>query len=94
MEHNENLVRIRIFILSSVTGLGNMSVNRRSVRKKILSLMSFFGGGSSSSSSSSAPQTSSTSTNAKNAVIDKIRTEMAVNTAQNLIEVDTFRFFN
>ena len=49
--------------------------------------MSFFGGGSSSSSRSSTPQTSSASTNTKNALIDKIRTEMAVNTAQNLIDV-------
>lgn len=50
-------------------------------------IMSFFGGGSSSRSGSSAPQASSASTDTKNALIDKIRTEMAVNTAQNLIDV-------
>jgi len=56
--------------------------------------MSFFGGRSSSSSSSPAPQISATSTDAKNALIDKIRTEMAVNTAQNLIEVHSFLFLS
>jgi hypothetical protein len=53
--------------------------------------MSFFGGGS--SSSTPAPQTTSATINAKNALIDKIRTEMAINTAQNLIEVPAFLFF-
>lgn len=54
--------------------------------------MSFFGGGS-SSSSSSTPQPSPSSTNTKNALIDKIRTEMAVNTAQNLIDVGSLSLF-
>ena len=47
--------------------------------------MSFFGGGS--SSSSSAPKPILTSTDTKNRLIDNIRREMAVNTAQSLIEV-------
>lgn len=47
--------------------------------------MSFFGGGS--SSSSSAPKPTLTSTDTKNQLIDNIRREMAVNTAQSLIEV-------
>lgn len=47
--------------------------------------MSFFGGGS--SSSSNAPQPTAASADTKNALIDNIRREMAVSTAQNLIDV-------
>lgn len=68
------------------------SRERKDFETWIANKMSFFGGGSSSSSSTPAPQTSSSSINAKNALIDKIRTEMAINTAQNLIEVPAFLF--
>ena len=48
--------------------------------------MSFFGGGSSSSTPSPS-QPAQSSVDTKNAIIDNIRREMAVNTAQTLIDV-------